>query len=85
MKCQVTRPQGVVALRTGVDANANPGTSIMSNRTTRCWGKAKNWPYRPKATFEVGVPGLHPGLMELALQAAIAKVAPQQSVQLHGL
>jgi hypothetical protein len=28
---------------------------------------------------------LHPGLMELALQAAIAKVAPQQSVQLHGL
>jgi hypothetical protein len=30
-------------------------------------------------------PGLHPGLMELALQAAIAKVAPQQNVQLHGL
>jgi hypothetical protein len=29
MKCQVTRPQGVVALRTGVDANANPGTSII--------------------------------------------------------
>jgi hypothetical protein len=44
-------------VRSGVDAHTNPGTSIGCNRTPRCRGEAKSWPYRPRGTFAPG-PGI---------------------------
>jgi hypothetical protein len=38
-------------VRSGVDAHANPGTSITGNRTARWGGEAKSWPDRPKGTI----------------------------------
>ena len=66
---------GCRCARSGVDANADPGTSIAGNRMARWGGDAKSWPDRPKGDDRAGSPGLHPGLVELALQAAIAKGA----------
>jgi hypothetical protein len=37
-------------LRPGIDANANPDTSITCKQTPRCRGAAKSWPDRPKGT-----------------------------------
>ena len=59
-------------VRSGVDADANPGTSITGDRTARLRGEAKSWPDRPKGTIGPVSPGFHPGLMELALQAGNA-------------
>jgi hypothetical protein len=41
----------------GFDANPNPDTSITCNRTARCRGEAKSWPYRPKGR-KGWVPGI---------------------------
>ena len=56
-------------------AHANPGTSIACNRMARWEGEAKSWPYRPTGETGPVRPGLHPGLVELALQAGIARGA----------
>jgi hypothetical protein len=64
-------PVGCRGQGSGLDANPNPDRSITCNRTARCRGEAKSWPYRPKG-LAAGCPGLHPGLVELALQAGIA-------------
>jgi hypothetical protein len=45
---------GCRGVRSGVDAHTNPGTSIGCNRTPRCRGEAKSWPYRPRGTFAPG-------------------------------
>jgi hypothetical protein len=52
---------GCRGVRSGVDAHTNPGTSIGCNRTPRCRGEAKSWPYRPRGTFAPGSRDCIPG------------------------
>jgi hypothetical protein len=40
---------GCRGIRSGVGANASPGTGISCNRRARCRGGAKSWPYRPES------------------------------------
>jgi hypothetical protein len=52
---------GYRGVRSGVDAHENRGTSIACNRTPRCRGEAKNWPYRPNGTIAPGSRDCIPG------------------------
>jgi hypothetical protein len=45
----------------GIDANPSPDASITCNRTARCRGEAKSWPYRPR-----GPSGWAPGIASRA-------------------
>jgi hypothetical protein len=66
---------GCRCVRSGVEMHANPGTLTKCNRTARSRGEAKSWPDRPNGIIGPVSPGLHPGLVELALQAEIAGFA----------
>jgi hypothetical protein len=56
---------GCRGLRPGIDANANPDTSITCKQTPRCRGAAKSWPYRPQSQGGVGVfSRLHPSRVD---------------------
>jgi hypothetical protein len=52
---------GCRGIRSGVGANASPGTGITCNHTAGCRGGAKSWPYRPR-----GLPGWCPGIASRA-------------------
>ena len=62
----------ITELRHGPAATAMPPSTLKSRaHTARCRGEAKSCPDRAKMLWAV-LPGFHPGLVELALQAGIA-------------
>ena len=52
---------GCRAPGSGIDTNTNPDASITRNRTPRCRGEAKSWPYRPQGRRGLGSRDFIPG------------------------
>ncbi len=83
MRCAAGEIGGPMQLRHVPAATPMPPSALKScTHTARRRGEAKSGPYRAKMLRAV-LPGFHPGLVELALQAGIAEGGNQLGAATH--